>query len=275
MIQYHAKNIPNEINPRSLGRDYDNIIKINVARAGVKTYDAVIDSTAPLPSRIRADRKPIDLQSYKPEPKRCTKCQGLDHFKAQCRKKTPKCAICAEGHWSSVCFEKRNRNQPVTNKCANCSGSHSAAYRGCPAFRKAAEALAPKPQALPTTKAWATSQSSPDQSPVVNPQEAPATNNDAASTAVAMSQGPGDNGTQTNTRGSQPSRGPRVTQRHHNPNFRSNLNPANRDRQDNRPPLQLLVLNRVLFDLRNMGIEPWHCPEFRMAAQYYFESPRY
>ncbi|GBM06909.1 hypothetical protein AVEN_147847-1 [Araneus ventricosus] len=75
---------------------------------------------------------------------------------------TVKCVLCAEDHDSRTCPNKKNPE--FTPKCANCGGSHTASYRGCPNFPKirnkvaAEETLASvlkerKQPAIPTSKA--------------------------------------------------------------------------------------------------------------------------
>ncbi|GBN28149.1 hypothetical protein AVEN_218064-1 [Araneus ventricosus] len=63
----------------------------------------------------------------------CFHCQSFAHIASKCRMNV-KCVICAENHDSRSCPQK-NLENPI-KKCANCGGTHTASYRGCPKFPK-------------------------------------------------------------------------------------------------------------------------------------------
>uniref|UniRef100_A0A1B0DJ48 Uncharacterized protein n=1 Tax=Phlebotomus papatasi TaxID=29031 RepID=A0A1B0DJ48_PHLPP len=52
----------------------------------------------------------------------------------------PKCVKCLGSHLSSEC-NRKERDTDV--KCTNCSGSHPANYKGCPAYRELRKKLYP------------------------------------------------------------------------------------------------------------------------------------
>ena len=96
----------------------------------------------------------------------CHRCQRFGHGSRNCTL-SPKCVKCGENHltadctlpWRSSLQENNNaeQNKPLV-KCINCSGNHTANYRGCPARktyleeiekrkRKSVPQLPPKPTA--------------------------------------------------------------------------------------------------------------------------------
>ena len=88
----------------------------------------------PLPRFIRYFYQTYRPKLFIPRPLRCHHCNAYGHVKAHCRRATPRCPICAEGHTYEMCTKKGN-----IPKCTNCGGAHTAAYKGCPAFQKAQE----------------------------------------------------------------------------------------------------------------------------------------
>ncbi|KAF8788789.1 Nucleic-acid-binding protein transposon like protein [Argiope bruennichi] len=72
----------------------------------------------------------------------CYNCQLWNHGSNGC-KLLPKCVICAEAHPSKECPKKGKKETEV--KCANCGGPHTANYRGCPRYPKAANNRAIQP----------------------------------------------------------------------------------------------------------------------------------
>lgn len=77
-----------------------------------------------------------------PVPTQCFRCQKFHHASNRCYA-IPKCVKCALDHLTKDC-PKKDSTTPAT--CANCSGPHTASYRGCPAFPK------PKPQSRAATQ---------------------------------------------------------------------------------------------------------------------------
>lgn len=62
---------------------------------------------------------------------RCSNCQKHGHHKNICRSRSPACPHCAGYHTHNECNNRRLR------RCINCgSGTHGAAWWGCPAFRE-------------------------------------------------------------------------------------------------------------------------------------------
>ena len=75
----------------------------------------------------------FQVRPYIPPPLRCFQCQKFGHVAAICRGKK-RCGKCGgEDHEYGQCQEG------VSVKCCNCGGSHSAAYKGCQAHKRAAE----------------------------------------------------------------------------------------------------------------------------------------
>ena len=70
-----------------------------------------------------------------PKPRRsviqCLNCQGYGHTKNYCRLPA-RCVRCEEAHSSDRC--PNPKGSPP--KCANCGGSHTANYRGCPTHKQ-------------------------------------------------------------------------------------------------------------------------------------------
>ncbi len=70
----------------------------------------------------------------------CLRCQQLGHTQNFCALKE-RCVKCAGFHPSKKCPIPIERKP----KCANCSGEHTANYRGCPAYLAAYKRRFPKP----------------------------------------------------------------------------------------------------------------------------------
>lgn len=86
-----------------------------------------------LPTRIRVGYMSFQVRPYIPPPLRCFNCQKFGHVAAICRGKR-RCGKCGgEDHEYGQCKEG------TSVKCCNCGGSHSAAYKGCQAHKKASE----------------------------------------------------------------------------------------------------------------------------------------
>ena len=83
-----------------------------------------------LPKKVYYGYRAYRVKLYIPKPTRCYKCQTFGHIAAQCRGRE-KCSRCGENHKFENCTKKE------TPSCSNCKGSHSAAYQGCPAYKKA------------------------------------------------------------------------------------------------------------------------------------------
>lgn len=89
----------------------------------------------------------------------CHRCQRFGHGSANCYL-NPQCVKCGNAHLTNECplpkkgdlNEKNNSRAHV--KCANCGGSHTANYRGCPSRKAYLESLEQrkKKQAKPPTR---------------------------------------------------------------------------------------------------------------------------
>ena len=88
------------------------------------------------------ERKPTDAVQ-------CHRCQQFGHGMRNCNL-LPLCVKCGEKHLSTECnlpkkadLELGDRNGTRDSiKCANCSGQHTANYRGCPSRKNYLEKLA-------------------------------------------------------------------------------------------------------------------------------------
>ena len=76
--------------------------------------------------KVEEFRQPVSVRQ-------CFNCQCFGHSAQNCKSKQ-KCVICGENHSHKGC-PKKEAKQP---KCANCSGTHVASYKGCPEYKKQA-----------------------------------------------------------------------------------------------------------------------------------------
>jgi hypothetical protein len=74
----------------------------------------------------------------------CHRYQRFHHSPRHCRAH-PKCVKCGESRDSQAC--KKAKTVPA--KCANCSGAHTASYRGCPRFPRGYQGKNPQTKANP------------------------------------------------------------------------------------------------------------------------------
>lgn len=65
------------------------------------------------------------------EASQCHRCQRFHHSQRNCTAQH-RCVKCGAAHETATCTKQRE--QPA--KCANCSGAHTANYKGCPHFPK-------------------------------------------------------------------------------------------------------------------------------------------
>lgn len=87
----------------------------------------------------------ISVAPYRrpPGPPQCYRCQRFGHGSSNCGRPL-RCVRCGEAHVAAKC------PRPKTEKgvCCNCGGDHCASWRGCPAFKEAKNASAPRPSRL-------------------------------------------------------------------------------------------------------------------------------
>ena len=84
-----------------------------------------------LPEKINIMNELFTVRAYVEKPWQCYNCQGFGHNARDCRNKV-KCVVCAGFHRYEVCPNKAIEMRV----CANCKGSHTASYGGCPYIQK-------------------------------------------------------------------------------------------------------------------------------------------
>ena len=82
-------------------------------------------------SALLYQRISVEAPHKKNEIPQCKNCQQFGHTRTYCRK-SPKCVKCAENHSTEEC-KKPKKNKA---KCANCSGDHTANWKGCDTYQK-------------------------------------------------------------------------------------------------------------------------------------------
>lgn len=82
-----------------------------------------------LPATIQLWLHNITVKPFYDTPKRCTNCQKFGHNTKICKAKIV-CPKCSGSHDYLACTETKKR-------CANCKLEHSAAYKGCIAYKTA------------------------------------------------------------------------------------------------------------------------------------------
>lgn len=92
-----------------------------------------------MPHRVRLGFTSYFVEEYFGSPVRCFKCQRFGHIARNCRF-ARQCKVCAGPHYQNECT---SRSEP---RCANCGGSHTATFSGCP--RKLSAAALRKEQIL-------------------------------------------------------------------------------------------------------------------------------
>jgi len=96
----------------------------------------------------------VYVDKIRKEPTRCLKCQGWNHFAAECTSETDKCSNCTEEHRTVNC------PNPHRRACVLCkSDGHGSWSRECPTFlKKVEECNRRNPenalQFIPTTEPW-------------------------------------------------------------------------------------------------------------------------
>ena len=107
-------------------------------------------SSDPLPNTVKTGfLGSFDARPWTPPPTRCYRCQSYGHVARDCQRQE-KCGICAEPHPTKICLQKREKNQEIKRRCANCKGNHVAASAACPVRRERAREItnARRPTAL-------------------------------------------------------------------------------------------------------------------------------
>ena len=132
-----------------------NWIKVSDIRNapnGMRTCTLIMNFKNVAPPKVYVGSLAFSTHAYKPEPKRCTKCQHFGHYKNQCKRAT-NCTFCAEPHDSSVCYQKKQNGEPINLKCSNCGGPHAASSKKCPVYLASVRSIQNEPSSQPTTSA--------------------------------------------------------------------------------------------------------------------------
>ena len=117
--------IPNAIRAKRLTKRTDGkLISLRAVLVHFKSKN--------LPEYVILGYEQKKVSAYRPRVVRCFKCQRYGHAAENCKSKE-RCPRCGEEHKWANCPNKENP------KCANCGGNHSAAYQGCPNYKKAKE----------------------------------------------------------------------------------------------------------------------------------------
>ena len=126
---------------------------VSVARFKKRNAEGLLEETTTvvlsyeeeqtLPDFVYIGFKRIKTKIFIPNPIRCTNCQLLGHTANFCKTRQ-KCPRCTGDHDYLSCtlpkFDISTSAELPKFKCRNCDGSHSSAYRGCPAYHKARQA---------------------------------------------------------------------------------------------------------------------------------------
>ena len=88
-------------------------------------------------------------KSFTPEPNQCYKCLSFGHIGRVCTASHARCRLCRENHPSKQCQDRRDRQEEVKVKCANCQAEHAASSLCCPKRKEIAQALIKRNPALP------------------------------------------------------------------------------------------------------------------------------
>ncbi|KAF0746765.1 Uncharacterized protein FWK35_00027517 [Aphis craccivora] len=82
------------------------------------------------------------LPKRRPDPPQCHNCQKYGHTRNYCHH-YPRCVKCESEHSTDECTKQPE--EPA--KCANCSGNHTANYKGCQSLEKILNQTKPKAKA--------------------------------------------------------------------------------------------------------------------------------
>ena len=83
-----------------------------------------------LPAQVSIGYMLKRVSIYVPPVRRCNKCQGFVHIQDNC-KYNQRCVRCGDSHTPDKC---PSVDSPT---CFRCNGKHSAAYQGCPLYKRA------------------------------------------------------------------------------------------------------------------------------------------
>ena len=83
-----------------------------------------------LPDHVSMGYQKFTIRPYVPPPIRCFKCQRYGHVASECHGAI-RCVRCGDHHSFDECPTKESP------KCCHCQGNHSAAYGGCPEYKRA------------------------------------------------------------------------------------------------------------------------------------------
>jgi hypothetical protein len=107
---------------------------------GIPTAQIVLTFYEELPTRVQIGWISCRVREFIPDPLRCFRCQAYGHTGKSCRGRE-KCSLCAGEHEWRGCPQANKEREERRPVCPNCSGSHSAAYRGCPKYQEAKEII--------------------------------------------------------------------------------------------------------------------------------------
>jgi len=89
----------------------------------------------------------FEYPKRRPDPPQCHNCQKYGHTRNYCHH-YPRCVKCGSEHSTDECTKQPE--EPA--KCANCSGNHTANYKGCQSLKKILNRTKPKVKAKKINK---------------------------------------------------------------------------------------------------------------------------
>lgn len=119
--------------PLRNGQGTTGLWLVALGKGGQKHADAVYTVSSMFYCRVT-----IRKYNKSRAPIQCHRCQGFGHASFGCGR-SPKCVKCGGPHARLDC----NKATTDASQCANCGGSHTANYRGCPSFKALAKSAPP------------------------------------------------------------------------------------------------------------------------------------
>lgn len=135
-ITYSEEEIFNELSKnfgvlkvvRLFGRERKPLTTVAVDLTDNENNKAILKINQFIYSIVR-----VQIRIKSKTPIMCKNCQTFGHSQANCGRR-PRCVRCLESHHYSQCDKPKHNNVP---KCVNCSGEHTANYKGCKAYKEA------------------------------------------------------------------------------------------------------------------------------------------